>query len=216
MSEEEEQSEGMNGKMNQVIGMEDENSSDKETIASSEEIKKENEKDFEVIRYRPDVKFDLEHEHYPYCIVWTVIPFITWIIPCIGHAGICNSKGMITDFAIEINRGKMSIADPTKYILLKYDSREIAQLDDAIDDAAQFYRTQKYNFFTNNCHSFVAKCLNKLKYKGKSNYTMVDVWWMIFTQGRFINWKRFFLSYLGFFIFLSIILTIIILCVTLR
>ena len=86
MSEEEEQSEGMNGKMNQVIGMEDENSSDKETIASSEEIKKENEKDFEVIRYRPDVKFDLEHERYPYCIVWNVIQFITWIIPCIGHA----------------------------------------------------------------------------------------------------------------------------------
>ena len=91
MSEEEEQSEGMNGKMNQVIGMEDENSSDKETIASSEEIKKENEKDFEIIRYRPDVNFDLEHEHYPYCIVWTVIPFITPFIPSIGHAGICNS-----------------------------------------------------------------------------------------------------------------------------
>ena len=123
---------------------------------------------------------------------------------------------MITDFAIEINRGKMSIADPTKYILLKYDSREIAQLDDAINNAAKFYKTQQYHFFTNNCHSFVAKCLNNLKYKGKSNYTMVDVWWMIFTQGRFINWKRFFLSYLGFFIFLSIILTIIILCVTLR
>ena len=122
---------------------------------------------------------------------------------------------MITDFAIEIHKGKMSIADPTKYILLKYDSREIAQLDDAIDDAARFYLTQKYNFFTNNCHSFVAKCLNNLKYKGKSNYTMVDVWWMIFTQGRFINWKRFFISYLGLFIFLSIILTII-LCVTLR
>ena len=213
--EEEEQSEGMNGKMNQVIGMEDENSSDKETIASSEEIKKENEKDFEVIRYRPDVNFDLEHDRYPYCIVWSLIPVLSWIIPCIGHAGICNSEGVTADFTGTVYIGEFAFKPITKYILLKYDSREIAQLDDAINNAAKFYKTQQYHFFTNNCHSFVAKCLNNLKYKGKSNYTMVDVWWMIFTQGRFINWKRFFISYLGLFIFLSIILTII-LCVTLR
>ena len=39
--------------------MEDENSSDKETIASSEEIKKENENDFDNIRYKTDLNFNL-------------------------------------------------------------------------------------------------------------------------------------------------------------
>ena len=39
--------------------MEDENSSDKETISSSEEIKKENEKDFDNIIYKTDLNFDL-------------------------------------------------------------------------------------------------------------------------------------------------------------
>ena len=95
----------------------------------------------------------------------------------------------------------MAFGVPTKYVLLKYDSREIAQLDEAINKGTRIYLDQNYSFLRNNCHSFVAKCLNILKYKGKSNYTMVDVWWMCTYHGKFINWKRFFMSYLGFFIF---------------
>ncbi len=33
---------------------------------------------------------DYEKDRYPFCIVWTPLPLISWIIPCIGHTGICG------------------------------------------------------------------------------------------------------------------------------
>jgi hypothetical protein len=33
---------------------------------------------------------DHENQRYPYCIVWTPIPLISWMIPIIGHTGICS------------------------------------------------------------------------------------------------------------------------------
>lgn len=31
---------------------------------------------------------------YPYCIVWTAIPPITWFLPFVGHMGIADSNGV--------------------------------------------------------------------------------------------------------------------------
>lgn len=39
-------------------------------------------------------------EKYPYCIVWTPIPLLTWILPMVGHMGICKSNGVIYDFGL--------------------------------------------------------------------------------------------------------------------
>ncbi|KAG9339190.1 hypothetical protein JZ751_024048 [Albula glossodonta] len=36
---------------------------------------------------------------YPYCIVWTPIPVLSWILPFVGHMGICTTAGVIRDFA---------------------------------------------------------------------------------------------------------------------
>ena len=44
-------------------------------------------------------KIDIKNDRYPYCIVWTPIPLITYLIPSIGHTGICTSSGIIHDFA---------------------------------------------------------------------------------------------------------------------
>ena len=32
---------------------------------------------------------------FPHCIVWTPIPLISWLVPFVGHMGICTSKGVI-------------------------------------------------------------------------------------------------------------------------
>lgn len=40
-----------------------------------------------------------DSHRFPYCIVWTPIPLITWILPFVGHMGICTSRGVIRDFA---------------------------------------------------------------------------------------------------------------------
>ena len=46
-------------------------------------------------------KIDYDAHRYPFCLVWTPIPLLTWIFPFIGHLGIADSKGVIRDFAGE-------------------------------------------------------------------------------------------------------------------
>lgn len=88
---------------------------------------------------------DIEKQLFPYCIVWTPIPFLTfvyinttfmistfvvvlcqrafrcfpfrWLLPFIGHMGIANSDGIIYDFAgpYTIGERKLAFGDPTKY-----------------------------------------------------------------------------------------------------
>ena len=161
---------------------------------------------------RPKLKIDLENQRYPYCIVWTPIPCITWIIPSIGHAGICSSEGIIYDFAGPycVSVDNMAFGNPTKYIYLDLSPKEIENYDDAILDGKDDYTKQMYSFCCNNCHSFIARCLNRLKYKGKTNYTMVHVWWMLCIKSKFLSCSKFFQSYIGFFIVVVIIVLIVV------
>ena len=33
------------------------------------------------------INIDIRNDRYPFCVVWTALPPITWIIPLIGHTG---------------------------------------------------------------------------------------------------------------------------------
>ncbi|CCW71098.1 unnamed protein product [Phytomonas sp. Hart1] len=127
---------------------------------------------------------DVMQNRYPFCIVWAPIPFISWIFPFIGHVAICDSEGRIYDFQGDFHVGtdRMLFGRPLKYWdLSKFyvpsfynPSKDMHQIDseqvqDEIDAynsgislaKGQFTFSEHYNFFTNNCHSFVADCLNK-------------------------------------------------------
>ena len=206
---EEERSEDLFGK---APDTEEEVSSDKETKVSSEEaieVKKVN------YRFKPKIKIDSDEEYFPFCIVWTPLPCVTWFLPSIGHVGIGDTKGKLRDYIynFEVNESQLAFGRPTKYLILEMDGREVDEYDEAILKAKLDYKKLEYNFFTNNCHSFVARCLNHLKYKGKTNYTMVHVWWMLTLKGRYVNCKRFLKTYCGFLVFLLIIAAIVIPCI---
>lgn len=53
---------------------------------------------------------------FPHCIVWTPIPVISWVLPFVGHMGVCDSNGLIYDFAgpYFVNRGALSFGSPTR------------------------------------------------------------------------------------------------------
>ncbi|KAF1327897.1 Transmembrane protein, partial [Globisporangium splendens] len=36
---------------------------------------------------------DPAKQRFPFCIVWSPIPVLTWVLPFIGHLGIADSKG---------------------------------------------------------------------------------------------------------------------------
>ena len=46
-----------------------------------------------------NAKIDPARARFPFSIVWTPLPLITWLIPLIGHTGIGMSNGVIHDFA---------------------------------------------------------------------------------------------------------------------
>ena len=154
---------------------------------------------------------DLKSSHFPYCIVWTPIPVLTYIIPSIGHTGIGNSNGIIHDFASSffVSVDDFAFGKPTKYIQLELTEQEKYDWDRAILKGDNKYNMEEHNIFVNNCHSHVAYVLNQLNYKGRNNYNMVSIWWMLIKKGKYVSCCGFFKTYLGFLIVLFIILIII-------
>ena len=153
---------------------------------------------------------DLKSSHFPYCIVWTPIPLITYIFPSIGHTGIGNSSGIIHDFASSffVSVDDFAFGKPTKYIPLKLTEQEKYDWDRAILKGDNRYSMEEHNIFINNCHSHVAYVLNQLNYKGRNNYNMVSIWWMLITKGKYVSFCGFLKTYLGFLIVIFIILII--------
>lgn len=49
--------------------------------------------------YQQSMQIDSSRARFPCCIVWSPLPVISWLIPFIGHIGICREDGVILDFA---------------------------------------------------------------------------------------------------------------------
>uniref|UniRef100_A0A1I8BAW5 Transmembrane protein n=1 Tax=Meloidogyne hapla TaxID=6305 RepID=A0A1I8BAW5_MELHA len=58
-----------------------------------------------------------ERHRFPFCIVWTPIPVLSWFCPLIGHMGIATSKGVIRDFSgsYSVSEDDMAFGWPTFY-----------------------------------------------------------------------------------------------------
>jgi hypothetical protein len=214
MAEESQNKQNLNEKPYEKIktDLEEDDKESKITKSDDSEICENKEKN--KTRFKPKVKLDMKKQRYPYCLVWTPLPCFTWFFPSIGHVGICTSKGIIRDFAgpYYVSEDDMAFGNPTKYILLDLDSREFDEYDKAIEIGTFDYKQKFYSFCCNNCHSYVARCLNRLKYKGKTSYTMIHVWWMFCIKGRFLSWEKFFQTYIGFIAVLIIGIGLYFLC----
>ena len=40
-----------------------------------------------------DAVIDVAAHRFPFCLVWSPIPLLTWFVPFIGHLGLADSKG---------------------------------------------------------------------------------------------------------------------------
>ena len=156
------------------------------------------------VTIKTNYKIDIKNQKFPYCIVWTPIPFITYIFPFIGHTGICSSNGIIHDFAGSyfVSVDEFSFGKVTKYVQLNLNEREKINWDKAIDKGDERYNMETHNLFCNNCHSHCAYVLNVVKFNKRSNYNMVSVWWMLIIKGKYVYFMGFVKSYIGFFVFL--------------
>ncbi len=207
---------------NEVINKDNNEDSQKSTIYTSEDISIKHfnntnytssteQKQKDVISYSTSQSISSQQispkdNRFPYCIVWTPIPILTYIIPSIGHVGIATSRGVIHDFAGScfVSVDDFAFGKPTKYIPLDLNEQEKYEYDRAIEKGDNKYNMEDHNLCINNCHSHVAYVLNQFKYKGKSNYTMVHVWWLLIRKSKYVSCCSFIKTYLGFMIFLYI------------
>ena len=152
-------------------------------------------------------KIDPKRKRFPYCIVWTPLPLITSLIPCIGHTGICTSEGIAHDFAgsYAIGVDNLAYGETHKYVQLDLSEKERNEWDKAIEKADQKFEKMEHNLITNNCHSHVAYVLSEIKYKGKSNYDMTDVFKMVNMRSKYVSFGHVVKTYIGFIIFIAVI-----------
>ena len=114
------------------------------------------------------------------------------------------SDGIIHDFAgpYTIGIDDLAFGETHKYVLLEIDDSQ--RYDQSLIKADKIYEGQMHNICCNNCHSHVARVLNKYQYRGKSNYTMVDVWWLTISQSKYVSWGHIIKSYIGFIIIMAL------------
>ena len=106
---------------------------------------------------------------------------------------------MCYDFAGPYHIGKDNLAfgDTHKYVVLELEGVTEQQYNAAITEANRIYKRRMHNICCDNCHSHVARALNVLKYKGYDGYTMISVWWMVLTKGKYVHCKHFFYTYIA-------------------
>lgn len=150
------------------------------------------------------IQVDPQNARFPYCIVWTPLPLISWFLPFIGHTGLAMSDGIIHDFAgpYFIGIDDLAFGECHKYIPLEIDDQ--VRYDRSLLKADKHYEGQNHNICCNNCHSHVACALNKYQYKGRDNYTMVDVWWLTITRSKYVSWMHVIKTYFVFAIILGL------------
>lgn len=144
-------------------------------------------------------------KRFPFCIVWSPIPVLTWLFPFVGHVGICLSSGIILDFAgpYYVAMDTMSFGNPTKYWMLDPNLASFpeddsslsnsgrstsADWDKALQACTSLYQLKPYSFLSQNCHHFVIRFLNQVQYD-KQDWTVIKVATNLFLRGHFVGAK---------------------------
>ncbi|CAB3227360.1 unnamed protein product [Arctia plantaginis] len=154
----------------------------------------------------------IDHERcrYPYCIVWTPIPVLTWMFPFLGHMGICMSSGVIRDFAgpYFVSEDMMAFGNPTKYWQLNphkaYNGP--AGWDAAVTEASEIYKTRMHIICYDNCHSHVATALNIMNYDGCKNWNMVKLAFYMIPYSKYVSFGAFLKTWVPSLIIFSCII----------
>ncbi|OUC48228.1 leucine Rich repeat-containing domain protein, partial [Trichinella nativa] len=136
-----------------------------------------------------DGRVDAKNNRFPLCLVWTPIPFISWLLPFIGHLGIALSTGVIHDFSTSgyVSEDHMAFGKPCRYykcdLIMVLGKHQ--QWDRCVRMASNEYRSRQHNIFWDNCHSHVALALNLMPYGRNANWNMLKLCVLMFFKGRY-------------------------------
>ncbi|VWU52500.1 conserved protein, unknown function [Hepatocystis sp. ex Piliocolobus tephrosceles] len=143
--------------------------------------------------FMKNTEINAKKKKFPYCVVFTYLPYLSTFVPIIGHVGICTSSGVIHDFSSSytISVDDMAFGEPLKYWQLdkKHFPLSITDefFDEAIFKADEEFSKSRHNLIMNNCHHHVCMALNNLNYKGKRNWTPFKLVLNLFLHGHFVS-----------------------------
>ncbi|XP_005991087.1 transmembrane protein 222 [Latimeria chalumnae] len=156
---------------------------------------------------------DPDKSRFPYCIVWTPIPVLTWLFPIIGHMGICTSTGVIRDFAgpYYVSEDNMAFGRPTKF--WKLDPNKVKASgpnawDTGVHEASEEYKHRMHNLCCDNCHSHVAMALNLMRYDNSTSWNMVKLCFLVLIYGNYVSVGGFVKTWLPFILLLGAVVII--------
>jgi hypothetical protein len=154
-----------------------------------------------------------------FSIVWSPLPPITWVLPFVGHTGICDSQGIASDFRGPYyvgDDGRMAFGPPTRALSINIvaqqnnnnDGIDPERWDAAIRLANEEYRTRMHNICCDNCHSHVAYALNAMHVTDHriSHWNMVKIATVVFFKAQFLSWTAVIQQFLPFAIILTLII----------
>ena len=148
---------------------------------------------------------DPTQARFPYCIVWSPLGCLTWLLPFVGHTGICDSEGIIYDFGgpYYIGVDRFTFGAATRYIQLDPSKCKGMDWDTAVKSANDVYCKRVHNICLDNCHHHCALALNKMEYDGQ-RFSMIGIGVRMFFMGKFTSLNGFMRTYLPFFIIVGL------------
>jgi len=145
---------------------------------------------------------DRRRDRYPFSLVWGPLPLISWLIPFVGHLGICDSEGRVHDFAGPYTIGLDHFMVPvTRFLPLDLSTLPLSSKDDsssgvtssnraqvwddAIHTADSHFANQIHNICCNNCHHHVSMAMREMGMTAGYG-TQVRCAWQVLSRGQ---WK---------------------------
>ncbi|KAL6448261.1 hypothetical protein ACFW04_000320 [Cataglyphis niger] len=159
-----------------------------------------------------DLSIHPERQRFPFCIVWTPLPLLTYFLPFIGHMGIATSTGVIRDFAApyHVSEDNMAFGKPTKYWQLDYTKAKgnVQGWDAGVAEASEIYKTRMHYLCYDNCHSYVATALNLMSYDNSNSWNMMKLAFLILVHGKYVSFLGFLKTWIPFCIIVTIVLVL--------
>ncbi|KAK8809780.1 hypothetical protein WA158_000723 [Blastocystis sp. Blastoise] len=155
---------------------------------------------------------DTKTQCFPYCVVWSPLHPLTWFFPMIGHLGIADAEGNTYDFggSYTINKNQLCFGHATRYWQLNPKKCMDLSWNKGINVSINDYSNQVYSFFNNNCHDFVANCLNNMCYDGVSKWNSLYLVINMLIHGKFCCFSDMLISLVPFCLF---VLFIVLFCI---
>jgi len=147
-------------------------------------------------------QIDHNRNRFPFSVVFQPLPPLTWLIPLIGHMGICDSQGRVHDFQGPYTIGVdcMMLGKATRYIpldphkvqtkLLEGETVE-QRWDRCVREGDLDFRRKMHMLICQNCNHHTAKCLSLMEYGGVKHFGCLTMWVWVFMAGRFVGTRGF-------------------------